>query len=150
MRSRYKFLLIGYVVMPEHVHLLMKLTLTRTRKTGVCGTQIRLEIYLLFSPRPSLCHPRRETRKDEIKARKSKRRSSSQVQFFSNQGWQAGLQQFLGRVELAVFAGVVEGGIGVGALLALVDFAGVEGLGIDERPRRNSDAWGNPAGFLIK
>jgi len=30
------------------------------------------------------------------------------------------------------------------------DFAGVEGLGIDERPRRNSDAWGNPAGFLIK
>ena len=26
-RSRYKFLLIGYVVMPEHVHLLMKLTL---------------------------------------------------------------------------------------------------------------------------
>jgi len=34
-------------------------------------------------------------------------------------------------MELAVFAGVVQGDVAVGALFACVDFAGVERLGID-------------------
>ena len=41
------------------------------------------------------------------------------------------LQELFVRVELAVFAGVVKGDVAVGAFFASVDFAGVEGLGID-------------------
>jgi hypothetical protein len=41
------------------------------------------------------------------------------------------LQKFLVGVELAVFAGVVQGDVAVGAFFAGVDFAGVEGLGVD-------------------
>jgi hypothetical protein len=41
------------------------------------------------------------------------------------------LQELLGGVELAVFAGVVERNIGIGALLAEIDLARIEGLGID-------------------
>ena len=43
----------------------------------------------------------------------------------------AGLQQLFVGMELAVFAGVVQGNVAVGALFARVDFATVEGLGID-------------------
>jgi hypothetical protein len=41
------------------------------------------------------------------------------------------LQKLFVGVELAVFAGVVEGDVAVGALFSGVDFAGVEGFGID-------------------
>ena len=41
------------------------------------------------------------------------------------------LQKLFVRVELAVLAGVVEGDVAVGAFFLGVDFAGVEGLGID-------------------
>jgi hypothetical protein len=41
------------------------------------------------------------------------------------------LNQFFIRVELAVFAGVVQRYVGVRSLFALVDFANVEWLGID-------------------
>jgi hypothetical protein len=40
------------------------------------------------------------------------------------------LQKFLVGVELAVFAGVVERDVAIGALFTRVDFASVEGLGI--------------------
>src|SRR5882762_4528885 len=42
-----------------------------------------------------------------------------------------GLKKLLSWVKFAVFAGVVERNIGVGALFALVNLAGVEGLGVD-------------------
>jgi hypothetical protein len=41
------------------------------------------------------------------------------------------LQQLFVGVELAVFAGVVEGDVAVSPAIALIDFATVEGLGID-------------------
>jgi hypothetical protein len=41
------------------------------------------------------------------------------------------LQELFVGVELAVFAGVVEGDVAVSAAFALIDFAAVEGLGID-------------------
>jgi hypothetical protein len=41
------------------------------------------------------------------------------------------LQQFFVGVEFAVFAGVVEGDIAVGAFFFRVDFAAVEGFGVD-------------------
>jgi hypothetical protein len=41
------------------------------------------------------------------------------------------LQELFGGVELAVLAGVVEGNVAVRAFFAKVDFAGVEGLGVD-------------------
>lgn len=41
------------------------------------------------------------------------------------------LQQLLVGVETAVFAGVVEGDVAVGSFFELIDFAGIEGLGID-------------------
>jgi hypothetical protein len=41
------------------------------------------------------------------------------------------LQKLLVGVEFAVFAGVVEGNVAVGAFFFGVDFAAVEGLGID-------------------
>src|SRR6267154_591229 len=40
------------------------------------------------------------------------------------------LQQFFRGIELAVLAGVVQRCVRIGALLAQIDFAGVEGLGI--------------------
>src|SRR5262249_17858797 len=43
----------------------------------------------------------------------------------------ASSQQLLVGMELAIFAGVVEGHVRVGPLLAQIDFTGVEGLGID-------------------
>jgi hypothetical protein len=43
----------------------------------------------------------------------------------------ARLQELFVWVEFAVFAGVVEGNVAVSATLALIDFATVEGLGID-------------------
>jgi hypothetical protein len=50
------------------------------------------------------------------------------------QGWdkfQAALQKLLGGIEFAVFASVVERDVGVGALLAEIDFARIERLGIN-------------------
>jgi hypothetical protein len=41
------------------------------------------------------------------------------------------LQKLFVGVELAVFAGVVEGDVAVSAAFALIDFATVEGLGLD-------------------
>jgi hypothetical protein len=41
------------------------------------------------------------------------------------------LQELLGGIEFAVFAGVVERDIGIGALLAEIDLAGVKRLGIN-------------------
>jgi 23S rRNA (adenine2503-C2)-methyltransferase len=41
------------------------------------------------------------------------------------------LQEFFGGIEFAVFAGVVERDVGVGALFAEIDLARIEGLGID-------------------
>jgi hypothetical protein len=41
------------------------------------------------------------------------------------------LQKFFGGIELAVFAGVVEGNVGICALFAEIDLARIEGLGID-------------------
>ena len=41
------------------------------------------------------------------------------------------LQELFVGVELAEFAGVVEGDVAVSAAFALIDFATVEGLGID-------------------
>jgi len=41
------------------------------------------------------------------------------------------LQELFVGVELAVFAGVVEGNVAVGAFFFRVDFAAVEGFGID-------------------
>lgn len=41
------------------------------------------------------------------------------------------LQKLFVGVELAVFAGVVERDVAVGAFFALIDFATVEGFGID-------------------
>jgi hypothetical protein len=45
--------------------------------------------------------------------------------------FQAALQKLLGGIEFAVFAGVVERDVGVGALLAEIDLARIEGLGIN-------------------
>src|SRR5713101_1254619 len=55
--------------------------------------------------------------------------------------FQAALQKLLGGIEFAVFAGVVERDVGVGALLAEIDLARIEGLGI------NVDADGTPVEF---
>jgi hypothetical protein len=41
------------------------------------------------------------------------------------------LQEFFGGIEAAVFAGVVEGDVGIGALLAEIDLARIKRLGID-------------------
>ena len=41
------------------------------------------------------------------------------------------LDEGFGGVKDAVFGGVVEGDVGVGVAFALVDFAGVEGFGVD-------------------
>src|SRR6266704_4601182 len=41
------------------------------------------------------------------------------------------LQEFFGGVQFAVFAGVEERDIGIGALVAQIDLASVEGLGIN-------------------
>src|SRR5260370_25868673 len=41
------------------------------------------------------------------------------------------LQKFFGGIQLAVFAGVVERHVAVGAFFAKVDFASVEGLGVN-------------------
>jgi hypothetical protein len=41
------------------------------------------------------------------------------------------LQELFGRIQLAVFAGVVEGNVGICALFAEIDLARIEGLGID-------------------
>jgi len=41
------------------------------------------------------------------------------------------LQQLLGGIEAAVFAGVVEGHVGIGAFLAEIDLARIKRLGID-------------------
>jgi hypothetical protein len=45
--------------------------------------------------------------------------------------FRAALQKFFGGIELAVFAGVVEGNVGIGALFAKIDLTRIEGLGID-------------------
>jgi hypothetical protein len=39
-----------------------------------------------------------------------------------------GLEEFFVGMELAVFTGVVERDVGIGAFIAVVDFAHVEGL----------------------
>jgi hypothetical protein len=41
------------------------------------------------------------------------------------------LQEFFVGMELAVFAGVMERDVGVGAFIAVIDFAHVEGLGVN-------------------
>ena len=43
----------------------------------------------------------------------------------------SGLDEFFVGVEFAVFGGVVEGNVAVGAFFELIDFAGVEGLGVN-------------------
>src|SRR5467141_3186733 len=58
-----------------------------------------------------------------------------------NAGWKPALQEFFGGIQLAVFAGVVERDVAVGAFLAKVDFASVK------RFRVNVDADGALAEF---
>ena len=48
---------------------------------------------------------------------------------YAKSNW--GLEKFFVGIEAAVFAGVVERDVAVSSLFELIDFAGVEGLGVD-------------------
>ena len=48
---------------------------------------------------------------------------------YAKSNW--GLEKFFVSIEAAVFAGVVERDVAVSSLFELIDFAGVEGLGVD-------------------
>ena len=64
MRNRYRFALVGFVVMPEHVHLLMSEPVTGNFSTAICAVKIGFTRRVLaknphlWQHRPEVGHPR--------------------------------------------------------------------------------------------